>query len=279
MVATPLGHLRDITLRALDVLRAADRVAAEDTRHTRVLLEAHGIDARLVALHRHNEHAAAAKVLEWLRQGLSVALVSDAGTPAISDPGAWVVRAAREAGFPVSPVPGPSAVVAALSAAGVPGDAFRFEGFLPARREARRERLRALSASDCVVAIHEAPHRVVETVADVVEVMGGGRRITLCRELTKLFEEMHECEAAAAGVWLAADVHRTRGEFVLLVHPAPPAPASARLDEGARVLRLLLEEMPAARAARAAAHITGAPRDALYDLALAAGRDAGDDGQ
>ncbi len=268
MVATPIGNLRDVTLRALDVLRSVDVVAAEDTRHTRQLLNHYGIEAKLVAAHEHNERAASVQVLDGLRAGRSVALVTDAGTPGISDPGAVLVRAVREAGFRAVPIPGPSALVAALSAAGIEGTAFAFHGFLPSKGEARRQLLGRLAAGDAPLVFYEAPHRVLETVADLRAVLGSARRITLARELTKVFESIHECDLDAALAWLEADANRTRGEFVLIVHGAPRLEEDSRAREGSRVLALLLEEMSASGAARLAARITGARRNELYEEAL-----------
>ena len=268
MVATPIGNLRDVTLRALDVLRSVDVVAAEDTRHTRALLNHYGIDAKLVAAHEHNERAASRQVLDWLRAGKSVALVTDAGTPGISDPGAVLVRAVREAGFRAVPIPGPSAVVAALSAAGIEGSAFAFHGFLPAKSEARRQVLGDLVTRQAPLVFYEAPHRVAETLADLCEVLGGGRRVTLARELTKVFESIHECALGEALTWIGADANRARGEFVLIVHGAAPTEDEMRGREGSRVLALLMEEMSASGAARLAARITGARRNELYEEAL-----------
>lgn len=268
VVATPIGNLRDVTLRALDVLRSVDVVAAEDTRHTRQLLNHYGIEAKLVAAHEHNERAASMQVLDGLRAGRSVALVTDAGTPGISDPGAVLVRAVREAGFRAVPIPGPSALVAALSAAGIESTAFAFHGFLPSKGEARRQLLGRLAAGDAPLVFYEAPHRVLETVADLRAVLGSARRITLARELTKVFETIHECDLDAALAWLEADANRTRGEFVLIVHGAPRLEEDSRAREGSRVLALLLEEMSASGAARLAARITGARRNELYEEAL-----------
>lgn len=268
MVATPIGNLRDVTLRALDVLRSVNIVAAEDTRHTRRLLDHYGIDVRVVAAHEHNERTAAAKVIEWLRDGQSVALVTDAGTPAISDPGATLVRDVRDAGFRVVPVPGPSAVVTALSAAGIEGTAFRFDGFLPTKSEARRAAIEAHAHQDMPVLFYEAPHRVNETVADLLAVLGPQRRITLARELTKVFESIHECALGEAGAWLEADPNHARGEFVLILHAAPPRDADAQALEAVRVVEVLMRELPVSQAAKLAARITGARRSDLYEAAL-----------
>jgi 16S rRNA (cytidine1402-2'-O)-methyltransferase len=275
VVATPIGNLRDVTLRALDVLRSVNIVAAEDTRHTRRLLDHYGIGAKLVAAHEHNERAAAARVVEWLRAGQSVALVTDAGTPAVSDPGAGLVREVRAAGCRVVPIPGPSAVVTALSAAGIESTAFLFLGFLPARSDARRETIEAHGKLDAPVLYYEAPHRVRETVADLLAVLGPERRLTLARELTKVFESIHECTLGEASAWLDADANRARGEFVLIVHAAPPRDAAdARAHESMRVLEVLMRELPASQAAKLAARITGAGRNDLYEAALRLRQDA-----
>lgn len=272
MVATPIGHLRDITLRALDILRSVDRIAAEDTRHSRRLLDAHGIAGQLTAVHEHNERGAAERVIGWLRAGESVALVTDAGTPAISDPGARVVHAVRQAGLPVVPVPGPSAVVTALSAGGLADTAFHFAGFLPTRQEARRDALRAFGALTCPVVFYEAPHRIRDTLSDLALVMPPDRGITLCRELTKLFEQIHETTAGEAVAWLDADPNRSRGEFVAILHGAPAA--ADHSADGERVLGILLRDLSPSQAAKAAAEITGAKRGDLYARALAMRGDA-----
>lgn len=276
MVATPIGHLRDIGMRALDVLRSADLIAAEDTRHTRHLLDHYGIDAKLVAVHEHNERASGERVVRWLAEPRSVALVTDAGTPGVSDPGALVVQAARAAGHRVVPIPGPSAVTVALSAAGVPGDGFRFAGFLPPKHEARRRAIRAAGDDAAPVVFYEAPHRIRESIDDFAAVLGPDRRITLCRELTKLFETIHECALGEAGAWLDADTNRTRGEFVLVLHPAPARTDDAPDADALRVLDVLVRDLPPSTAARLAAEITGVKRAELYRIALQAKQGADD---
>ncbi len=265
VVATPIGNLADASPRALDVLRQADLVACEDTRTTRTLLARHGIGRATLALHAHNERAATAKLLAALRQGSNVALVTDAGTPGVSDPGALLVEAAHLEGLRVVPVPGPNAAVAAYSAAGFAADRFLFVGFLPAKAAARRKALAALDLPWPVI-LYEAPHRVLATVEDLVARFGGERELAIARELTKKFEEVARLPLAQAAAWLKVGAHRQQGEFVLVLAPgAAPAPG---LDEGERVLDLLLESLPASEAARLAARITGAPRNALYKLAL-----------
>ncbi|MCL1824849.1 MAG: 16S rRNA (cytidine(1402)-2'-O)-methyltransferase [Betaproteobacteria bacterium] len=271
VVATPLGNLRDLSPRARDTLAAVDVVAAEDTRHSQKLLDAFGIRARrLLAVHRHNEQQAAGQVIEWLAQGRHVALITDAGTPAISDPGARLVARVREAGYTVSPVPGACAAAAALSVAGIVEGGFRFIGFLPAKAASRRTALMALTSERDAMVFYEAPHRVMMCVADMAEVFGSGREILIARELTKLHEEIAMMPLMDAGAWFDADANRARGEFVLIVRGAE---ASERIDAAAlRVLGLLLDELPLRTAVRLAAEITGAPRKGLYAHALERGR-------
>lgn len=266
VVATPIGNLGDITLRALETLRGADLVACEDTRHARRLLDHHGIGVPTLALHRHNENEAAEKLLRALGEGRRVALVTDAGTPGISDPGARAVAAVRAAGYKVVPLPGASAAVTALSAAGLVDGRFLFVGFLPAKGAARRAAITELAGVPATLVFYEAPHRVAETVSDLVELLGPGRELVVARELTKLFEQIESLPLEAAPAWLAADANRTRGEFVLLVTGA--APQAASTAEGDRVLAVLLEELPVKQAAKLAAAITGQPKNELYARAL-----------
>ena len=266
IVATPIGNLGDITLRALDTLRAADVIACEDTRHARHLLDHHGIRGQLLALHEHNEQQAAEKLIAFLEAGKQVALISDAGTPAVSDPGARAVAAVREAGYRVTPLPGPNAAIAALSAAGLDGPEFHFVGFLPAKVGARRTALEKRKSIPATLVFYEAPHRIEETIADLVATLEPQREIVIARELTKLFEEIVRLPLADAPAWLAADENHRRGEFVLLVS-APQAHEG--LDaESDRVLKLLLAELPVKQAAKLAAAITGQSKNALYDRAL-----------
>lgn len=267
VVATPIGNLRDISLRALDILKSADLVAAEDTRTTATLLAAHGIEARLTAYHEHNEKRAAEALVERLLAGASVALVSDAGTPGISDPGTVLVAAARAAGIPVEPIPGASAALAVLSASGMDAPHWLFHGFLPAKAGARRKALEALRDVPQALVFYEAPHRIEECVADLAEVLGGERQACIGRELTKRFETLHRCTLGEAGPWLAADENRRRGEFVLLVAGAEPE-IGDELAAARPVLAALLTELPASQAARLAARITGARKNRLYDEAL-----------
>ena len=265
VVATPIGNVSDASPRCLEVLAAVALVACEDTRTTGALLARHAIRARTVALHEHNERAAAAKLIAQLERGESVALVSDAGTPAISDPGAWLVAQAHRAGIRVSPVPGPNAAVAALAASGFPGSAFLFAGFLPASRTARRKALEGLEVAWPLV-LYEAPHRIAETLEDLAQRFGPAREVCIARELTKKFEEVARLPLGEAARWLAKDPHRQQGEFVLVVGPGEPRPAQA--IDARRVLKALAGAMPPSEAARLAARITGLPKSALYREAL-----------
>lgn len=268
VVATPIGNLSDIGLRALEILKSVDVVAAEDTRVTGRLLSHHGIRTRMMPVHEHNEQRAIADVLKRLAAGQSLALVSDAGTPAVSDPGALLVAAVRAAGYPVTPVPGPNAAIAALSASGFSAPHFLFYGFLPERAAARRKALAPLAKLPYTLVFYEAPHRIEESVADLRAALGGDRRIVLAREVTKLFETLHACTLAEAETWLAADANRRKGEFVLLVEgaetEAAPDGASAQ-----RALQVLLAELPLKQAVDLAVKITGGKRNELYKLALA----------
>ena len=272
MVATPLGNLRDLGLRALDVLASADVIGAEDTRVTALLLRHYGIATRPVSIREHNESRRAIEVIEWLRAGRSVAVVSDAGTPGVSDPGARVVAAVRAAGLPVVPIPGANAAIAAVSAAGLAAERFLFLGFLPQAARARRALLESVAAlPSCALVCYEAPHRVRATVADLLGICGGTRELVVARELTKKFESITRLPLAEAAAWFDADANRERGEFVLVVDQAPPtpAPASAPRQDVRQLLRALVEELPPARAARVAAVATGLPRAELYALAVA----------
>lgn len=266
VVATPIGNLADLGQRALETLGSVDAVAAEDTRVTRRLLAHYGIAKRLIAVHEHNEKRAVGSILALLRDGRSVALTCDAGTPAISDPGALLVAAVRAAGFPVTPVPGPNAAIAALSASGFTAPHHLFYGFLPERAAARRRALAGLAQLPFTLVFFEAPHRVEECVSDLRAVLGDKRRIVLARELTKLFESMHACTLAEAADWLAADAVRRKGEFVLIVEGAAGAPAAN--DSGQRALEVLLGELPLRQAVNLAARITGERKNELYRLAL-----------
>jgi len=268
VVATPIGNLEDITLRALEVLKAVDVIAAEDTRHTSGLLSHYGIRKKMLAVHEHNEHQSAEQLLNRLRTGESVALVTDAGTPGISDPGAVVVDIVREAGLPVVPIPGASAVIAALSASGIRQNGFSFVGFLPGSGSQRRKTLESLKEQTATLVFYEAPHRVVESVKDMATVLGGERRITIARELTKTFETFHRCMLNEAAAWLEADPNQQRGEFVLLVESLPGVEDTEISDDVERVLKLLMAELPLKQAVKLAAEITGAKKNALYEHGL-----------
>ena len=264
VVATPIGNLADISLRALHVLQLVDCIACEDTRHTQGLLRQFGIDKTLLAVHEHNEQEAAVGIIDRLQRGERVAYVSDAGTPAVSDPGARLVAAVRSAGLGVMPLPGASSVTTALSAAGISGDSsFVFAGFLPSKAGERDQAIKSLQSEVKAVVIMEAPHRI-EALALAMGPLGS-RCITVCRELTKQFEEIASVAADQLTSWLAAGAQRTRGEFVLVLHPAA---AAVPENHGQRVLQLLLAELPLKTAVKLTAEITGAPRNDLYDTAL-----------
>lgn len=263
VVATPIGHRDDISTRAVETLKSVAVIAAEDTRHTRPLLQHLGIDTPLVALHDHNERTAVDALVQRLVDGDHVALVSDAGTPLISDPGFRLVRAARQAGLRVSPVPGPSAVVAALSVAGLPSDRFVFEGFLPAKAGARRSRLAELAGEPRTLIFYESSHRIAESLEDMRDVFGAGREAVVARELTKLFETVLGAPLAQLVQTVQGAPNQQKGEFVVMVAGRDET-EDDRLAEGLRVFGILKDELPPAKAAKLAAAITGAPRKALY---------------
>lgn len=266
VVPTPLGNLADLTRRAEEILRTVPWVAAEDTRHSGPLLKQLGARARTLPAHQHNEHEAAARIVDRLQAGESVALISDAGTPGISDPGARIVAAVRAAGCKVVPLPGPCAATTALSASGLLDEHFLFYGFLPSKGGQRRQALEALRDTPCALVFYEAPHRVLETVADMATVFGE-RTLVIARELTKLFETVHSLPLGEALDWLKGDPNRQRGEFVLMLSGAPEGGDDG---EGERVLKLLLADgLPTKQAAKLAAAITGAAKNALYERALA----------
>ncbi len=267
VVATPIGNLGDITLRALEVLKAADVIAAEDTRVTIRLLNRHGIAGRLVAVHEHNERRAAERVTELLAEGKTVALVSDAGTPGIADPGAQVVAAVRTAGYVVVPIPGPNAAATVLSASGFEANRFLFCGFLPARAGERRRELAELAAQKALMVFYEAPHRVADCVADLCAAFGGTRTIVIARELTKIHETLHRCRLDEALAWLEADDNHRRGEFVLVVEGAAAESTVAGVDIET-VLKTLLAELPVKQAVALAVKLTGGSRNVLYKRAL-----------
>lgn len=263
VVATPIGHRDDFSARAVETLRSVAVIAAEDTRHSRPLLQHYNIGTPLIALHEHNEREAVDAVVRRLQGGESVALISDAGTPLVSDPGFRLVRAARAAGIRCAPVPGACAAIAALSVAGLPSDRFAFEGFLPPKSAARRARLQDLAGEPRTLIFYESSHRVAESLADMRDVFGGGREAVLARELTKLFETVIGEPLDELAARVAADPDQQRGECVLLV-AGRGEEADAKLAEGQRVFAILREELPPAKAAKLAAAISGASRKALY---------------
>jgi len=264
VIATPIGHLQDISPRALELLRRVDAVCAEDTRHTRQLLAHFGIEQTLIAVHEHNEDTITTQLLSRLLDGQSLALVSDAGTPLISDPGYRLVAAARAAGLAVSPVPGACALIAALSVSGLASDRFVFEGFLPAKPGPRRARLMALAAEPRTLIFYESPHRLVSMLADAAVAFGGTRRAVLARELTKLYETVLDNTLTGLHAAVMADPNQCRGECVVLIEGASDTGTDTRLREGQRVYAKLVRYLPPSTAAKLAAELTGAARKALY---------------
>ncbi len=265
VVATPIGNLGDMTPRALEVLRSVGHIAAEDTRHSAGLLRHFGIATPLFALHEHNEREASAEVVRRLQQGEDIALISDAGTPLISDPGFPLTRLAHEQGVRVVPVPGASALVAALSAAGLPTDRFVFEGFLPAKRGTRRNALEALRREHRTLAFYEAPHRLLECLEDLAEIFGPDRLAVLARELTKTFETVRRASLGELAAFVRDDPDQQRGEAVLLVQGAPALEGEGLEEETRRVAELLAGELPVKQAAALAAKLTGAKKNRIYD--------------
>ncbi|MBP2857020.1 16S rRNA (cytidine(1402)-2'-O)-methyltransferase [Dickeya oryzae] len=267
IVPTPIGNLADITQRALTVLQQVDLIAAEDTRHTGLLLQHFAINARLFALHDHNEQQKAEQLLARLQQGMSIALVSDAGTPLINDPGYHLVRRCREAGVRVVPLPGPCAAITALSAAGLPSDRFCYEGFLPAKTKARKDTLRDLQEETRTLIFYESTHRLLDSLQDMVEVWGADRYVVLARELTKTWESLYGAPVGALLAWVQEDENRRKGEMVLIVEghqPDDDALPAAVL----RTLQLLRAELPLKKAAALAAEIHGVKKNALYRYGL-----------
>ena len=268
VVATPIGNLGDMTPRAVEVLSEADVIAAEDTRHTAKLLHHFGISTPCQACHEHNERDIASRLVARICEGAVVALVSDAGTPLVSDPGFHLVREARRAGVKVVPVPGASAMIAALSVSGLPCDRFVFEGFPAAKSAARRQRFSELADDSRTLIFYESTHRIQDSLADMAEVFGPERDAVVARELTKRFETVHGDTLAGLIAWIEADKDQSRGEFVVMVHGASPQDAQAVDAESERILKLLLEDLPVKQAAALAAKITGAKKNALYKYAL-----------
>ncbi len=265
VVATPIGNLADITYRAVTVLGTVQLIAAEDTRHSIRLLQHYGINTPCIALHEHNEQQQAKKLVERLEGGISIALISDAGTPLISDPGFHLVNRVHEQGLQVVPIPGASAALAALSVAGLPVDRFCFEGFLPAKTGARRKRLQALRDEMRTLIFYESPHRINATLQQMSEIFGGTRQAVIARELTKTFETIHSDNLEKLSAWVAADSNRQRGEFVLLVKGAEKEAASSVLNpEARRIAEILSAELSSRQAAELAATITGEKKNRLY---------------
>jgi 16S rRNA (cytidine1402-2'-O)-methyltransferase len=268
IVATPIGNVTDISLRALHVLSLVDAVACEDTRNTATLMTRFGLHKPLIAAHQHNEREAAESLIVRLQAGERIALVSDAGTPAVSDPGARIVDAVRAAGLRVLPLPGASAAVTALSASGLVNDQFYFVGFLPAKAKQRETALQALAGVSATMVFYEAPHRILDCAAALAAAFEPTRQVVFARELTKMFEEIHRCPLSEAQAWIKADAHREKGEFVVLLEGASPA-EEGQDAEADRILKILLaEELPVKQAASLAAQITGRKKNALYDRAL-----------
>jgi 16S rRNA (cytidine1402-2'-O)-methyltransferase len=267
VLATPIGNTGDISLRALHILALADAVACEDTRNTGHLLTRYGLSKPLIAAHQHNEREIAEKLIARVQTGERIVLVSDAGTPGVSDPGARIVDAVLTAGLRVIPVPGASAAIAALSASGLISDQFHFVGFLPVKSGQRERMLSGLRTSPATLVFYEAPHRIVETVDALTKSFEPARRIVLARELTKLFEEIHRCTLSQAPSWLAENPNRQKGEFVLLLEGAPVA-ADTDFVEADRILSILLSECSVKQASALAAQITGLKKNALYERAL-----------
>lgn len=268
IVATPIGNLGDMSQRAVEILQQVALIAAEDTRHSARLLRHFAVSTPCVALHEHNEREQSSRLLQRLANGESVALIADAGTPLLSDPGFHLVQQARLQGIRVIPVPGPSAVIAALSVSGLPTDCFKFIGFLPAKAAARRQRLAALVAEPCTLAFYESPHRILESLVDMGEILGGDREAVLARELTKTFETVQGGSLATLHTFVSSDANQQKGEMVLLVAGAP-AVETALDPEVERILGVLLEELPVKQAAALAARITGVKKNQLYQQALA----------
>ena len=268
VVATPIGNLEDMTPRAIRILSEVDLIAAEDTRHSGKLLKHFGIEAKTEALHEHNERSQVPRLIEILQAGKSIAFITDAGTPLVSDPGFHLVRSARQAGLTVIPVPGACAAIAALSAAGLPSDRFVFEGFPPAKSAARRAVFEKLREEARTLIFYESPHRILESLKEMAEIFGPEREAVLARELTKQFETVRNGTLTELSEWVKRDPHQQLGEFVILIHGVPRAEREAVNEEAERVLRILLEELPVSQAAALAAKITGLKKNRLYEYAL-----------
>ena len=268
VVATPIGNLSDISARAIEILKKVDLIAAEDTRHSSRLLNHLGIQKTMLSYHDHNEGQQTQNLLEKLKAGQVVALISDAGTPLISDPGYQLVRQAHENNITVIPVPGPCALITALSASGLPSDRFTFEGFLPSKQRARVECLERLKNESRTIIFYESTHRIVASLADMADVFGRDRRAVIARELTKTFETLHGDDLGLLCEWVKNDANQQKGEVVVLVRGAEELPQDETRVEAEKVLKVLLEELPVKQAAQLAAKITGGKKNALYQLAL-----------
>jgi 16S rRNA (cytidine1402-2'-O)-methyltransferase len=268
IVATPIGNLQDITFRAIEVLKSVDVIAAEDTRHSRALLQHFGIQTPLISLHDHNERDESASILQRIKSGQSVALISDAGTPLISDPGYYLVKLAHEQDIKVVPIPGASALITALSASGLPSDRFMFEGFLSAKASARRTQLESLKKTTQTMIFYEAPHRILDTITDMKVIFGEERRVCIARELTKTFETIHIASLHNIQLWLQQDLNQQKGEFVILVSGYIAPEEDQVSPEAERILAILLEELPLKTAAKLTAKITGAKKNMLYNKHL-----------
>lgn len=273
VVATPIGNLADISERARTILAQVDVIAAEDTRRTGILLQYLGIQKPMIPFHDHNEERQTARLLERLLAGETAALVSDAGTPLISDPGYRIVHEARQAQIQVIPIPGPSALIAALSVSGLPTDRFRFEGFLPSKTGARRKYLQALAGETATLVFYESSHRIAESLHEMREIFGADREAVVARELTKTFETLLAGSLGEICARVDRDPDQSRGEFVVMVHGADAAAAKSSRDAAAGLLRVLLEELPVKQAASLAARYTARPRNELYALALEIARE------
>lgn len=268
IVATPIGNLGDMTPRAVEVLQSVALIAAEDTRHSGRLMAHFNIKTPMISVHDHNERQRLQTILDKLSAGENIALISDAGTPLISDPGFYLVRGVRDAGFKVVPVPGCSAVITAMCAAGVPTDRFIFEGFLPAKRTGRQQQLALIKSEERTVIFYESTHRIIETLNDMVEVLGADRYVVMARELTKTFETIHGDKVSDLLVWMEQDHNQQKGEFVLIVQGVEPKKEEGFSTETLHVLETLLEELPVKQAAALAAKLTGEKKNALYQEAL-----------
>jgi len=271
VVATPIGNLGDMVPRAVETLQTVAVIAAEDTRHSARLLSHFDIKTPCIAYHDHSDDSRVDQLITRMQFGDSIALISDAGTPLVSDPGYRLVRSARQAGIQIVPIPGACAMIAALSAAGLPSDRFAFEGFLPAKQVARTTQLEALAADTRTLIFYEAPHRILETLQDMQSVFGAGREVVIAREITKTFETIKGDNLAAMIDWVAADTNQQRGEIVLLVHGANKPEDAEISPEQVRIMRVLLDDLPVKQAAVLGAKITGLKKNFLYDWALQQG--------